>query len=159
MYWKVRRQHVNCSVKGFQDGQCTCGRNLSMMTRPLLPPAHARAMSVLSSSSSGVGTYGGLKICTAGESLFPLQCQNLLSSLCGSPSGICPSHWSCGAAPSEWCWQPTKALACAAICNLDKAQARDLLEQCTNGAPADPPCAASHGERVTADCLSQHPHR
>ena len=34
-----------------------------MTLRPLSPPAQARAMSVLSSSSSGVGTYGGLNIC------------------------------------------------------------------------------------------------
>jgi len=34
-----------------------------MTLRPLSPPAQARAMYVLSSSSSGVGTYGGLNIC------------------------------------------------------------------------------------------------
>ena len=44
-----------------------------MMTRPLFPPAHARAMSVLLSSSSGVGTYGGLKICTPWQCCLPLQ--------------------------------------------------------------------------------------
>lgn len=26
-----------------------------------------------------------------------------------------PSHLICGAAPSEWCWQPTEGVACAAI--------------------------------------------
>lgn len=34
-----------------------------MTLRPSSPPAQARAISVLSSSSSGVGTYGGLNIC------------------------------------------------------------------------------------------------
>ena len=46
-----------------------------MMARPLLPPAHARAMSVLLSSSSGVGTYGGLKICIPGERWSVMHCQ------------------------------------------------------------------------------------
>ena len=72
-----------------------------MITRPLFPPAHARAMSVLSSSLSGVGTYGGLKICTAGECLVRLE-QNLLLSLCKSPIHHLTNlldTWSCFLGP------------------------------------------------------------
>ncbi len=40
-----------------------------MTTRPLLPPAHAAAIPPRATSSSGVGTYGGLNTCTPHHAL------------------------------------------------------------------------------------------
>eukprot|EP00955_Chlamydomonas_euryale_P104108 365540-Chlamydomonas_euryale.AAC.15 len=51
----------SCPLAERMSGSC-CSRR-SMTTRPRCPPAHARAMPFWVTSSSDVGTYGGLKIC------------------------------------------------------------------------------------------------
>jgi hypothetical protein len=42
-----------------------------MTTRPRGPPAQLAAMPPRLTSSSGVGTYGGLKSCTNGHTVTP----------------------------------------------------------------------------------------
>ena len=84
-----------------------------MTARPLFPPAHARAMSVLLSSSSGVGTYGGLNICTGGDWLDPLHCWDQASPVIvhlRTPTRQPATYLECAAASLRGVGSPLKQL-------------------------------------------------
>ena len=114
-------------------------------------------MSVLSISSSGVGTYGGLErartLCTV---RWPL------CTFCNCAYHIqpAPTLLLCSFAyQAASVRQASSACRTAVFAAVRKLEDRDLTQQdAGRHVPADPPCAACQVEGVKADCLAKGPH-